>query len=118
MSWFSKTKDQLKGVAGGRGRVVLTKDAAAEAQVILAPRITEKAANSTGQNIYTFNVHPQANKRQIKRAVEVIYSVQPTKVRVVNLPAKSITRRGILGRKARGRKAYVHLRATDKIEIM
>ena len=50
--------------------------------VILKPVITEKSMNAMGEKKYTFLVHPEANKSQIKEAVEKMF--EGTKVKSVN----------------------------------
>lgn len=62
--------------------------------VLQGVRLTEKTAIQSGDRVYTFNVHKDANKIQIKKAVQQYYNVQPEKVRVmINKPER------ILGRK-------------------
>lgn len=87
-------------------------------EVLRQPRITEKAAMGTENNVYVFNIDPTATKSDIKRAVRRLYNVTPRKVNVATVPAKNITRRGIPGRKGGGKKAYVYLKEGDKIELM
>ena len=81
------------------------------------PRITEKASFLAEQGIYVFDVPVSATKPEIKRAIRERYKVTPTKIRVINLKAKRVFVRGKAGAKAGGRKAYVHLKKGDKIEI-
>ena len=50
--------------------------------VIIRPVITEKSMNAMGEKKYTFLVHPEANKTQIKEAVEKMF--EGTKVKSVN----------------------------------
>ena len=50
--------------------------------VILKPIVTEKSMNAMGEKKYTFMVHPEANKSQIKEAVEKMF--EGTKVKSVN----------------------------------
>ena len=89
--------------------------------VILSPRITEKAmANSLGHQ-YTFAVHPDATKTQIRHAVEEIFSVNVLKVNTVNVRGKHKTfaRRGrrTQGQQSDFKKAVVTLKAGQKIEL-
>ena len=87
--------------------------------VIKKPRLTEKAANLTVQNVYTFEVVMGASKHDVVRAVKAIYKVTPKKVAMVNTKGKKVTlraRRGS-GRKNESRKAYVYLKAGDKIDF-
>ncbi len=87
--------------------------------VLKRPRLTEKAANLTVQNVYTFDVMRGATKLDVVRAVKALYKVTPTKVNVVNQRGKRVTlrtRRG-LGSRVASRKVYVYLKAGDKIDF-
>jgi large subunit ribosomal protein L23 len=87
------------------------------ADILVRPRITEKASNESSKNIYTFDVAPFANKTQIAAAIKDIYRVTPIAIRVVTIPARQVIRRGRAGVVSGGKKAYVHLKKGDKIEL-
>lgn len=88
-------------------------------EILVRPYITEKATYKTDEGIYTFVVKDDANKPQIKQAVHDVYGVDPDKVRTVNLPKKHVTSRaGEDGVKGGVKKAYVHLKEGDSIELM
>jgi large subunit ribosomal protein L23 len=89
--------------------------------VIIAPRITEKSmAGALGQQ-YTFVVHPDATKTQIRHAIEEIFSVNVTKVNTVNVrgKARNFQRRGVRthGKQPDFKKAIVTLKPGQKIEL-
>jgi large subunit ribosomal protein L23 len=84
--------------------------------IILRPRITEKASLVAEANIYAFEIASTATKNQVAEAVKVFYKVTPIKVNIVKNPAKEIFVRGKKGRKSGVRKAYVYLKKGDKIE--
>ena len=89
--------------------------------VILSPRITEKSmANSLGAQ-YTFVVHPQATKTQIRHAVEEIFKVNVLKVNTANVGGKrkNFARRGkrSTGQQSDWKKAIVTLAPGQKIEL-
>ncbi|MBI4539255.1 MAG: 50S ribosomal protein L23 [Gemmatimonadetes bacterium] len=95
-------------------------------EVILRPVVTEKSAAMTEkENVYTFIVNPDANKLEIRRAVEQLWGVKVLSVNTMRYAGKA--RRGhmgLLGRAARkvGRrpafkKALVRLAAGDSIEL-
>lgn len=87
--------------------------------VLLRPRITEKSTVSVEQNrAYVFEISPRATKGDVIEAVKSIYKVTPIKVRVVNIPAKKVTRRGRIGMRSGGKKAYIFLNKKDKIEFV
>jgi large subunit ribosomal protein L23 len=89
--------------------------------VIVSPRITEKSmANALGQQ-YSFVVHPEATKTQIRHAIEEIFKVNVVKVNTVNIGGKrkNFARRGIRteGRTKDYKKAIVTLKPGQKIEL-
>jgi large subunit ribosomal protein L23 len=93
-------------------------------EVILRPVISEKSIDESGRGKYTFAVHDQANKIQIKAAVEELYrkeNVTVVSVNVLTTKAKEKrrgTRRGrIVGHTTPWRKAVVTLAAGQKIEF-
>ena len=86
--------------------------------VIKAPRITEKAAFISSDNAYTFNVSPDANKIQIKNAVEEQYKVKPVKVNIINRKAHKEMRRGRKIHVSGTKKAVVFLKKGDSIELV
>ena len=87
--------------------------------VILKPVVTEKSMNMMVEKKYTFYVHPEANKAQIKEAVQRMF--EGTKVREVktmNLEGKTRRRGMIFGKTAKKKKAIVFLTEDSKeIEI-
>jgi len=83
--------------------------------LIKNPRITEKSAIAAEKNVYTFNVAPNANKNEIKKAIKFVYGVTPERVSITKIANKTVTRRGILSVKAGGKKAVVYLKKGDKI---
>lgn len=89
--------------------------------VIVSPRITEKAMASALGHQYSFVVHPDATKTQIRHAVEEIFGVNVVKVNTVNIGGKkrSFARRGLrtTGRTKDYKKAVVTLKAGQKIEL-
>jgi large subunit ribosomal protein L23 len=89
--------------------------------VIVAPRITEKAMADASVQQYTFVVHPQATKTQIRHAIEEIFKVDVLHVNTMNVRGKSRTfaRRGrrTTGRQSDYKKAIVRIKAGQKIEL-
>ena len=87
--------------------------------VLLRPRITEKAAlGADKSNVYVFEVAKNATKKSISASVHDVYGVKPKKVHVAVIPSKQVFVRGKRGVKSGGKKAYVYLKAGDKIELM
>ncbi len=86
--------------------------------ILIRPRITEKAAVlSESANVYTFEITKSATKTTVKRAVKEVYKVSPTRINIVKLPSKKVIVKGKKGSTRDIRKAYVYLKAGDKIEI-
>jgi large subunit ribosomal protein L23 len=87
------------------------------AQVLIAPVVSEKSYGQIVQNRYTFKVHPDAHKTQIRQAVEQLFDVSVLNVNVVKVQPKP-KRRGVTkGVKPGWKKAIVQLKAGDSIEI-
>ncbi len=88
--------------------------------VIVRPIETEKTAYQSGYGQYTFEVHPDANKIEIKKAVEAIYHVDVIAVNVLNMPAKvsQIRGRRLIRRRPAWRKAVVTVAPGQRIEAL
>lgn len=87
-------------------------------KIIRNPRITEKAANVSDNNVYTFDVYPRATKIEIVKAIKAAYGFTPVAVNVLAIPTKRVFRQTANGVKRGGRKAYVTLKKGDKIEFI
>jgi large subunit ribosomal protein L23 len=86
-------------------------------QVLIKPIVSEKSYAATTRGSYTFKVHPDAHKTQIRQAVEELFSVKVERVNVVKVAAKP-KRRGLhRGTRPGWKKAVVQLRPGDTIEI-
>ncbi|NLP35212.1 MAG: 50S ribosomal protein L23 [Clostridiales bacterium] len=78
--------------------------------VILKPIVTEKSMNSMAEKKYTFSVHPEATKNQIKEAVERMFAgTKVAKVNTMNLDGKNRRRGNVVGKTAKTKKAVVQL---------
>ena len=85
--------------------------------VIIEPIVSEKSYEATTRGSYTFKVHPDAHKTQIRQAVEELFGVKVERVNVIKVQAKP-KRRGLhRGTRPGWKKAVVQLRAGDTIEI-
>lgn len=87
--------------------------------ILLAPRITEKAAYLAESGCYSFNVAPSATKDAVARAVKEVYNVTPRKVTFAAIVRKAVRTRGTnrIGKSTGGKKAYVFLKKGDKIDL-
>ena len=90
-------------------------------EVVVRPVISEKSMDESTRGKYTFEVHPDASKIQVKAAVEELFKVEVTAVNVLTTKAKEKrrgTRRGrTVGWTSPWRKAIVTLRPGQKIEF-
>ncbi|AZR74720.1 50S ribosomal protein L23 [Anoxybacter fermentans] len=86
--------------------------------IIIAPHISEKSMRLIEENnTYTFKVALNANKTEIKKAIEEIFGVKVLKVNTARMPGK-MKRLGIhRGRTPEWKKAMVKLAEGDRIEI-
>jgi len=88
-------------------------------KVILAPHITEKAANvGESSNQYVFKVASDATKPEIKKAVEVLFEVEVDAVRVLNTKGKTKRFGNRFGRRKDWKKAYVRVKAGQEIDFI
>jgi large subunit ribosomal protein L23 len=85
--------------------------------VILAPVVSEKSYSLLDGNAYTFLVHPDANKTEIRQAVESIWGVRVIKVNTLNRKGKSKRFRYTQGKRPDSKRAVVKLAEGDSIEI-
>lgn len=85
--------------------------------VIIRPVVSEKSYAGVEMNRYTFLVHPDANKTEIKEAVQKIWNVQVTGVNTINRKGKVKRRRNVAGKRADRKIAVITLREGDAIEI-
>jgi large subunit ribosomal protein L23 len=85
--------------------------------VILKPVISEKSYGLLDENKYTFVVRPDANKTQIKIAVEQVFNVTVLDVNTLNRQGKRKRTRSGFGRRKNTKRAIVSLAEGDRIEI-
>ena len=87
--------------------------------VILRPVVTEKSMNIMAEKKYTFMVHPDATKSQVKEAVEKMFEGTKVKsVNTMNIQGKTKRRGMTFGKTAKSKKAIVTLTEESKdIEI-
>ena len=86
-------------------------------QVLQAPIVSEKSYAMIGERKYSFRVHPDAHKTQIRQAVEQLFEVKVERVNIVKVQAKPKRRGMIRGTKPGWKKAIVQLKQGDSIEI-
>ena len=92
-------------------RAVLARD------IIIKPVVSEKSYALLDQNTYTFVVHPDTNKIQIREAVEEIFDVKVLSVNTINRQGKRKRTRTGFGQRAGTKRAIVTLAEGDRIDI-
>ncbi|MBX5469891.1 MAG: 50S ribosomal protein L23 [Thermoleophilaceae bacterium] len=85
--------------------------------VIIRPIVSEKSYALLAANKYTFQVHPDAHKTQVRQAVEQIFGVRVRDVRTMTVKSKPKRRGWTRGRTAEWKKAVVQLHPEDTIEL-
>jgi large subunit ribosomal protein L23 len=85
--------------------------------IILKPVISEKSYGLLEDNKYTFVVHPEANKTQIKIAIEQIFNVRVLDVHTLNRSGKRKRSKAGFGTRKDTKRAIVSLKSGDKIEL-
>ena len=86
-------------------------------EILIKPVVSEKSYHQIAENRYTFKVHQDAHKTQVRHAVEELFNVKVLRVNVCMVQSKP-KRRGLYrGRRPGWKKAVVQVRAGDTIEI-
>jgi len=85
--------------------------------VIIRPVVSEKSYANLEANRYTFLVHPEANKTEIKEAIQKIWNVQVLAVNTMMRKGKVKRQRYVTGRRSDQKRAVVTLAQGDSIEI-
>ena len=86
-------------------------------QVIIRPVVSEKSYALATVGKYTFRVHPDAHKTQIKQAVEALFDVHVVEVRTSKVPSKPKRRGVTAGRTRAWKKAVVQVKPGQSIPI-
>ena len=84
--------------------------------IIVAPVVSEKSYSVLDQNWYTFLVRPDANKTQIKIAIQQIFNVRVLTVNTANREGKRKRTRNGFGQRKATKRAMVKLADGDRIE--
>jgi large subunit ribosomal protein L23 len=86
-------------------------------QIVLAPIVSEKSYHGSVNGIYTFRVHNDAHKTQIRQAVEELFEVNVLRVNVLKVQPKPKRRGQTRGIKPGWKKAIVQLKPGQTIEV-
>ena len=85
--------------------------------ILIAPVISEKSYALLDENKYTFLVRKEANKTQIKQAVEAVFGVQVTNVNTLNRTGKRLRTRNGFGQRPDTKRAIVSVATGERIDI-
>jgi len=85
--------------------------------VLIAPIVSEKSYALLDENKYTFLVHKDSNKTEIKIAVEKVFNVKVTSVNTINRQGKTRRTRFGMGKRANTKRAIVSLAEGERIDI-
>ncbi len=88
-------------------------------QIIIRPVVSEKSYARLDQGVYTFVVHPDASKIEIRGAIEELFGVSVKKVNTMNRIGKKRNNRrnNTVGSKPATKRAVVTLAGADRIEL-
>ena len=86
-------------------------------EVVIRPVVSEKSYALIAQNKYTFRVHEDAHKTQVRQAVEELFEVKVESVNIIKVQSKPKRRGMTRGRRPGWKKAIVQLREGHEIEI-
>ena len=86
-------------------------------EVLIAPVVSEKSYGQIAQNRYTFKVHQDAHKTQVRQVVEELFDVKVVRVAIIKVQAKPKRRGAFKGIRPGWKKAVVQLKQGDSIEI-
>ncbi|HEY3922281.1 MAG TPA: 50S ribosomal protein L23 [Gaiellaceae bacterium] len=86
-------------------------------QVVLAPIVSEKSYSGTAVGKYTFRVHEDAHKTQIRQAVESLFEVKVASVNIIKVQPKPKRRGTFKGTRQGWKKAIVQLKPGHSIEF-
>lgn len=110
----AKTEKAVAPLKGGATQM----SAIPTPMVLVRPHITEKAAVLTDENVYVFEVTPEATKYTIKQAITSLYKKTPEKIRIARKAPKTVMRRTGPGKKPGLKKAYVFMKKGEALDIL
>ena len=88
--------------------------------VLIKPHVTEKALFAGVKNVYVFQIHKDATKRDVAKAVQEAFNVTVLDVNIAKVPGRKASRRmpGRAGKRSDVKKAYVTLKEGDKLQLI
>jgi large subunit ribosomal protein L23 len=86
-------------------------------EVLIAPIVSEKSYSLIDNHKYTFRIHKDAHRLQVRQAVEELFDVHVESVNIAHVKPKPKRRGMVKGRKPGWKKAIVQIREGETIEI-
>ena len=86
-------------------------------QVIIRPVVSEKSSPLAAAGRYTFRIHADAHKTQVRQAVEALFDVHVVEVRTMSVKSKPKRRGRSVGRSRQWKKAMVQVREGESIPV-
>ena len=86
-------------------------------QILLSPVVSEKSYSGIAEHRYTFKVHPDAHRTQVRQAVEDLFDVHVERVNIVKVQPKPKRRGMIKGEKQGWKKAIVQVKPGQSIQF-
>jgi large subunit ribosomal protein L23 len=86
-------------------------------QVIIRPVVSEKSYALAAAGRYTFRIHPDAHKTQVRQAIEALFDVHVEEVRTMSVKSKPKRRGRSVGRSRQWKKAMVQVREGESIPV-
>jgi len=118
---FEKRDDKKKDDEKDKERkpVVATKTVTSSRGygIFIRPRVSEKAAHASADDIYSFVVTNKANKVEIKKAFLEMYKIKPVSVRIVNMPFLAKMFGKNWGVRGAWKKAYIKVPKGSKVDL-
>lgn len=87
-------------------------------RILKSPHVTEKATDLAKKNQYIFRVWPEVNKVEVKKAVEDVFGVDVSSVKIINIPRKKRRLGRVEGFRKGYKKAIVKIKEGQKIEVL
>jgi len=121
MALFKKTTEETKEKAvkavAPKEKTVDVKESPLATQILLRPRVTEKAYTLNALNQFVFIITKEATKKSVKRAIEEAYNVTVEQVNIIKLPAKTRVMGRNVGMKSAVKKAVVTIKKGQTLEL-
>lgn len=87
-------------------------------RILRRPIVTEKSTRLAAMSQYVFEVHPGANKIEVRRAVKSLYGVEPIRVNMLVYDGKTVRYGRSVGQTKHWKKAVITLKSGQKIDIL